>query len=261
VTSPNSITVIVPALNEETHLEEAVMTIVAAAQRGFEEYEVLVFNDGSTDRTGEIAEALAQRFKHVTAIHHDSPQCIGGVIRRGLERARMRYVIWVDGKGATPAEALDQIFARRGDADLVVPFAWNQYERSWMRRVISRLFRWVLNTTFRLQLHQYTHLVMCETKVARRIRVRTDSYAYQAEALIKLVKSGCSYVQVGVRDNFALEGRRTKAFKPRNVAGVVGFFVRTVWDVYVRPDPEVHQQPAHAGAAAPPASPPAPEES
>jgi len=236
VSGPNSITIIVPALNEETHLEESVTTVVRAAEKWFDDYEVLVFNDGSTDRTGAIADTLAGRFKQVTAIHHATPQCIGGVIRSGLDRARMRYVIWVDGKGATPPEALDQIFAKKGEADLVVPFAWNQYERPWLRRIISRTFRRVLNTIFRLDLHQYTHLVLCETAVARQVRVRTSSYAYQAEALIKLIKSGCTYVQVGVRDNFALEGHKTKAFRPRNVGGVAAFFAYTLWDVYARQD-------------------------
>jgi hypothetical protein len=65
------------------------------------------------------------------------------------------------------------------------------------------------------------------------VQVRTDSYAYQAEALIKLIKSGHSYVQVGVRDNFSREGVATKAFKPGNVFGVAAFLGRALWDVYV----------------------------
>lgn len=228
--SDKSITIVVPALNEEQELASSVRTAAGAAQRWFDEYEILVFNDGSTDRTGAIAEQLARELPHVSAFHHQRPQSIGGVLREGLEKARMRYFIWVDGKGATTSEALDRIFSHCGEADLVVPYAANQQERQWIRRLISRVFVGILNVIFGLDLKQYTHLVLCETATARRFSIETSSYAYQAEALIKMIRGGCTYVQVGVDDNFGREASHSKAFKPRNILGVAAFFFRIVWD-------------------------------
>lgn len=222
-----------PALNEEEELEGSVRTTVAALRDWFDEYELLVYDDGSTDRTGEIADRLAAEIDGVYAIHHSSPQSIGGVLRRGLDRARLQYFMWVDGKGATPRAALDKIFAHCGEADLVVPFAANQHERTPLRRFISRGFRAFLNFVFRLDLQQYTHLVLCETAIARAVPIRTSSYAYQAEALIKMIKGGCTYVQVGVEDDFKREAGHSKAFRVDNVLGVAAFFARILWDVYV----------------------------
>lgn len=227
-----SITVVLPALNEEAELERSVRTTVAALRDAFDAWELLLYDDGSTDRTGEIADRLAREIDGVQAFHHATPQSIGGVLRRGLERAQMRYFMWVDGKGATPRAALDRIFAHCGEADLVVPYAANQQERTLVRRLISSAFRGVLNALFALDLRQYTHLVLCETAAARRISVRTDSYAFQAEALIKLIKSGCSYVQVAVEDDFSREAGHSKAFRLRNVLGVAAFFFHVLWDVY-----------------------------
>lgn len=224
----NSITIVVPALNEEEELERSVRTAADAAGRAFDEYEILVFDDGSTDRTGAIADRLAAEMPAVQAFHHDRPRSIGGVLRSGLEKARMRYFMWADGKGATTPEAFDRIFAARGQADLVVPYAANQHERQWVRRLISRAFVGTLNLIFDLDLKQYTHLVLCETATARRFPVRTSSYAYQAEQLIQMIKGGCTYVQVGVDDDFTREAAHTKAFKPRNVFGVAAFFVRAL---------------------------------
>jgi len=224
-----SITIVVPALNEEEELANSVRSTAAAVERWFDEYEILVFDDGSTDRTGEIADQLARDMPNVSAFHHDQPRSIGGVLRRGLEKARMRYFMWVDGKGATTPEAFDRIFAACGKADLVVPYAANQHERQWIRQAISRLFVGTLNFVFRLDLHQYTHLVLCETSTARRFPIQTTSYAYQAEALIKMIKGGASYVQVGVDDNFSREAAHSKAFKLRNVLGVAKFFLAIIW--------------------------------
>lgn len=222
-----------PALNEEVELEGSVRTTVAALRRWFDDFELLLYDDGSTDRTGEIADRLAAEIPGVHAFHHATPRSIGGVLRSGLDRARMRYFMWVDGKGATPRAALDSIFARCGEADLIVPYAANQHERTWLRRLIARGFCAVLNLVFGLDLRQYTHLVLCEAETARRVPIRTNSYAYQAEALIKMIKSGCTYVQVGVEDDFKREAGYSKAFRPRNVLGVAAFFVRVFWDVRV----------------------------
>lgn len=231
-TAQRTITVVLPALNEEAELERSVRTTVAALRDWFADWELLLYDDGSTDRTGEIADRLAAEIDGVEAFHHAAPQSIGGVLRRGLERARMRHFMWVDGKGATPRAALDRIFSHCGEADLVVPYAANQHERTLLRRLISRAFCAVLNCVFRLDLRQYTHLVLCETEAARRVAVRTNSYAYQAEVLIKMIKSGSTYVQVGVEDDFSREAEHSKAFRLANVLGVAGFFFHVLWDVY-----------------------------
>ncbi len=232
----DSITIAVAALNEEHDLKQAVDIVVRSVERHFETYEVLVFNDGSTDRTGEIADALAAQYLHVRAIHHDQPKCLGGVIRSGLEQARMNYFMWVDGKGATTEAALDRIFSLRGQADLVVPYPCNQHLRSWPRRVVSRAFVTLLNLLFQLNLPYYTHVVLCRTQLARRFAIRTNSYAYQAEALIKMIRSGCSYVSVAVEDRYDFDDRRTKAFRWNNVVRVARFLMQTFWNVHLTGD-------------------------
>ena len=229
---PDSISIVIPALNEEERLEQSVRVTAEAARDHFASYEILVFNDGSADSTGEIADRIAAEMPQVQAFHHDVPHCIGGVLREGLERAKMTYFMWVDAKGATPREALDQIFSLRGEAELVVPYAKNQEERSRFRQLVSRTFQSLLNFLFRMDLRQYTHLVLCRTETARRYPIETSSYAYQAEALIKMIKGGCSYVQVGVIDNFESESKTTKAFRINNVIGVATFLVRSLWEVY-----------------------------
>ena len=248
-TNENSITIVVAALNEEHQLEDAVTTVVEAAERWFDEYEVLVYNDGSTDRTGEVADRLADRYEHVTAFHHDQPKCIGGVIRAGFAQARMHYAMWVDGKGATTADVLDRIYEKKGEADIVVPFPTNQHERTLIRRAISRCLVVLLNTMFRLKLNYYTHCILFKTADTRRFDVATDSYAHQAETLIKLLKSGCTYTQVGVEDNYEFEGPRTKAFKPKNVFGIFRFLLGTFSDVYIRRICRSPQRQAEQGVA------------
>ena len=232
-TTETSISITVAALNEEQNLAQAVDIIVGSVQRWFDSYEIVIFNDGSSDRTGEVAEELAAKYDGLTVVHHERSQCLGGVIRNGLARARMEHYMWIDGKGATTKQALDSIFALCGQYDLIVPYPNNQSERPLIRQLIARAFVILLNMLFRLNLRYYTHVVLCRTHQVRQFRIRTDSYAYQAEMLIKMIKSGCSYTQVGVPDRYDLPGRRTKAFKFNNVIRMFTFLTMTIWDVYI----------------------------
>ncbi len=222
----NTLSVVVPARDEEANLAGAFNVMLPAIKRHFSDFEIFIHDDGSADRTGEIADRIASEHDKVSAFHSDPALCLGGVVNEGLKRASMEYFMYIDGKGATTAEALDRIFEKRREADLVIPYPTNRAERPFGRRVVSKMFVGILNTTFGLDMHYYTHLLLCRTEVARRVDVQTMSYAFQAERIIKLIKSGCSYVQVGVEDRFDIPGRKTKAFHFQNIAGVASFYFR-----------------------------------
>lgn len=227
-----------PARDEEAHLRDAAQVVLDVVPRFFELFELLIVDDGSSDRTGDIAEALALAHPQVVVLHNRPSRGLGGVIRQGLEQSRMGSFMYVDGKGATPAPALERILSRFGTADLVIPYPLNGHERSLPRRVISWAYQSLLNLLFGLRLHYYNHLVVYPTDLLRGVRMRTDSYGFQAECLIKLLKRGVSYVEVGVEDRFELAARKTKAFTPRNMAGIGLFLLLTLWDVYVRRMPD-----------------------
>src|SRR5438132_621669 len=73
--SAKSISVIVTALNEEGNLEPTVDSVVRAVSPRFADYEVIVIDDGSTDRTFEIAESLAAENPKIR-VHHN-PRNLG----------------------------------------------------------------------------------------------------------------------------------------------------------------------------------------
>jgi len=224
----DGVTVIVPALDEECDLESAVRTALDVAPRHASTVEVLVFDDGSRDGTGAIADRLAAADPRVRAIHHDRPMGPGAVFLRGVAAARTSHVIVVQGKDDTPAEALDAILGRRGRADAIVPYTLNSGDRPLVRRALSAAFVAALNAATGLRLRYYNHSVLHRTDLVRTVPVRTSSYAYQAEVLIDLLRRGCSYEEVGVTDRFD-PGRRTRAFRPANVIGVAGFVAGVAW--------------------------------
>ena len=232
--SGHSVTVIVAALDEERGLEATVGAVVRTVHRWFSDWEILIFDDGSTDATGEIADRLAVTREDVTAIHHPRPCGLGGVFKAGLRRARMDHVILFNGKNDTPEEAMDRIFSSRGRADLVIPVQGNGHQRPLARRVLSCTFVTLLNAVSGLDLRYYNHSVLHRRELLESIHLRTDSYGFQAEAIIKLLHRGCSYVEVEVMDRFDSNGG-TNAFAWSNISGICRLLATVFYDVYRAP--------------------------
>ena len=88
--------VVIPAYNEMGNLANAVQDVVHAL-RTFDDYEVIIVNDGSRDGTGEVADRLAATMDRVRVIHHERNRGFSASYQTGLEHARMAYFTFVPG--------------------------------------------------------------------------------------------------------------------------------------------------------------------
>ena len=104
---------VVPALNEGRAVEETVAEIAAAAQPLLDRFEIVLVNDGSSDDTGAIMDALAADHAHITVLHNSTNLGLGGAFRRGVEGARLEFVMMIPGDNAHPADGLGQQHGRR----------------------------------------------------------------------------------------------------------------------------------------------------
>src|SRR5262245_61081602 len=82
------VSVLLLADNAEAHLEEVVGAWVGFLNGSGREYEILLVDDGSTDRTAERAEPLAARNPRVRLLRHEGRQGEGAAVRTGVAAAR-----------------------------------------------------------------------------------------------------------------------------------------------------------------------------
>lgn len=215
-----SVSFVVPALNEEDNIKAAVDSIRAAIEKRLDDYEIILVNDGSTDRTGAVMEELARMSDRIRVVHNSRNLGFGGAFKSGAAEARKDYVVRICGDNAVPAEGVGLVLDQIGQADLVIPYIANPEFRSWGRRMGSRAFTSIINGCFGLSVHYYNHCVVFPRNLLSSITIVTDSFAYQAEAVVKLLKAGCSYVEVGVHDLPRFKGEST-ALRPKNVFNVL----------------------------------------
>jgi len=229
----STLTVIIPALNEEGNLSAAVATVLGAIGDRFADYELLVFDDGSTDRTGAIADELAGGNPHIRVIHNPRNMGFGYNYSRGVELARMEYVTMFPGDNEIPGKAIQGILDAVGSADIVVPYIATPSVRSGSRRLISASFVALVNFLFGLRLRYFNGPCVHRRSLLQSVPMRTHGFAYMAAILVRLIRSGCSYVEVPMPLQARQHGR-SKAFKPKNIASVLRTLGGLFWEVRVK---------------------------
>jgi hypothetical protein len=129
--------------------------------------------------------------------------------------ARFDYVMLLCGDGGLPAASLPAIFDCIGKADIVIPWMTNLREiKSAARYFLSRSYTMLLNLMFGLRLHYYNGLPVHRRDLLQRVEITSGGFGFQAEILIKLLTSGCTFIEVGLHG--AEEKKYSVAMRPRN---------------------------------------------
>ena len=212
---------VVPCYNEAANLGGTVAEIEASArQAGLTSYEIVLVDDGSRDGTAEIVRELAATKPHVRPVINPRNLGLGGAYKAGVAAAGGQHVMMGPGDNAHPAHGITPIIAAAGTADMVIPYVTNPEVRNFPRRLASRGFVVVMNRLFGLRVPYYNGLVVHKLDRLREIEIETDSFAYQAEAIVKLLKRGADFAVVGVEINTREHGT-TKAFRASNLIKVL----------------------------------------
>jgi len=227
-----TISVLIPAYNEALNLQGSVEDALAACT-DFEDYEILIVNDGSTDNTGELAEQLAAQLNHVRVIHHPRNRGFGAAYSTALAEARMSYYTFVPGDHEVAPESVKAIFGAVGKADMVVPFHATPWKRPFLRRALTRISTDQVNLLFGWNLKYYQGPVVYPTELARALPRTVQGFYFATEMLVHALDAGYSYVEIGLTHQERSYGR-SKAVAVSNATSAQWIILKLWWDIRVR---------------------------
>src|SRR5262249_13936267 len=198
----------------------------------FLQYEVIIVDDGSHDRTFEIAQGLAAENSHVRVHRNPRNLGLGRSYRIGIELAIYEYTSWAAGSNMLPEEALARVYDRVGERDIVISYVLRD-SRPLSRRVISRAFTIGMNVLFSVKMRYYTGPPVFRSAVAKRLPARARGSLYVAELLVRLLRAGETYVEVGLQPLPRSSGA-TKTFRLKNVVDVFSGVMHLFWELRIR---------------------------
>ncbi len=207
----HSISVVLPAFNEEQVIASTVFSVLHALNAWSMDFEILVVNDGSTDKTREIVTALVDTHPRVRLITHTTNQGYGSSLVSGFAAATKELVFFMDSDGQFDIQDLQELFPLIDTYDAVIGYRIDRQD-SWTRKLNAwgwkQLIGWVLGVhvrdvdcAFKLLHTEFLHQHPLETRGAM----------INAELLYRLQRAGCSYKEVGVIYLPRLHGQATGA--------------------------------------------------
>lgn len=223
--TPHSISVVLPAFNEEENLPLTVADAVEHLGRLTKTYEIVVVNDGSTDNTQAVAQSLCAGNRHVRLISHASNRGYGAAVRSGFFAARCDLIFLTDADGQFSFEPLSDFLECIETFDAVIGRRAHRAD-AWHRSLISAVGNWIARKSFKLRARD----INCAFKLIRRDALRTFSLKshgamISAELLACATRAGCRVRELPVPHRSRAHGSATGA-RPAVIWRTVVEFIR-----------------------------------
>ncbi len=200
---------IIPAYNEESRLPDTIRKVTEYVNRlGLEFAEIVIVDDGSTDRTLALAQEFAQSHPNVRALQNPGNRGKGYAVRHGMLAARGEWRLFTDADLSTPIEEFTKLGRAAERAGAGVAIGSRAIDRSLIRvrqpvfrEAAGKFFNFVMRATVGLRLHD----TQCGFKLFSREaadavfpRQLLDRFGFDVEALLIAQMHGFGIEEVAV---------------------------------------------------------------
>lgn len=207
-----AVTVLVPCFNEEANVTLLIQRMQPLIEGEGRDWEVVIIDDGSTDRTADLTQQAATRFSWVRLVRHPKNLGLGAALRTGYENALGDIICTMDGDCTYAPETLPILVAEiQKGVDVVTASPWHRSSekgsvnlfRSFLSYYCSLLYRLIL----RSDLTCYTSLFRAYRRNAMgQIMVGHDGFSALAEMMVAAIRSGLVVKEVPTRLDRRMHG-------------------------------------------------------
>jgi glycosyltransferase involved in cell wall biosynthesis len=208
-----NLSIVMPAHNEEVAISGTVHHVMNTVGKWLSDFEIIVVDDGSKDRTGEILDAIAAAYPCVRVIHHLVNQGYGGALVSGFEAVTKDLAFFMDSDGQFDISDLERFFPFLEKYDAVLGYRIHRQD-TWMRKVNAWGWKMLVGVVFGVHVRD----VDCAFKLYpaqffHEHPLETRGAMINAEILYKFTRAGYTYTQLGVQ-HLPRKGGKATGAKP-----------------------------------------------
>ncbi|PIR43267.1 cell wall biosynthesis glycosyltransferase [candidate division WWE3 bacterium CG10_big_fil_rev_8_21_14_0_10_32_10] len=200
-TKLSDLSVFFPLYNEEKNIKPLVKECIKVFPKIAENFEIILINDGSTDKTRDIAKQLEKKYKNVRLVSQRN-KGYGGAVKRGFKEAKYKWVFFSDGDLQFDLSEVKKFIAYTKNFDLVIGYRKNRAEGT-KRRVIAKMLK-LWNLIF-LGFPKNIKDIDCAFKLIKKDAIvsatplLSNGAMLTTEFLLKSHKKGFKIKQIGVK--------------------------------------------------------------
>ena len=206
-----SLSIVLPAYNEDAVIGVTLVQVLNVLAAWVKDFEIIVVNDGSTDRTGAIISTISEIEPRVRVVTHERNQGYGSALVDGFAAATKELTFFMDSDGQFDIRELATLLHFIDEYDAVIGYRLDRKD-TWVRKLNA----WGWNHLTRNVLGIHARDIDCAFKLLRtdflhQHPLETRGAMINAELLYKLKRAGCTYREVGVHHLPRRGGRATGA--------------------------------------------------
>ena len=196
---PRSLSIVLPAHNEEGNIAQAIGGACSIARELAPAWEIIVVDDGSTDETARVVAEIARESPQVRLIRFAANQGYGAALRAGFAATRGDLVFYTDSDLQFDVSDLRYMLPLLNNSDVVVGFRVYRYDA-----VLRCMASWVYNRLVRVLFRVKVRDVDCSFKLFRRgffevVDLETSDFFIDTEIVAKARRWNFRIVEKGVR--------------------------------------------------------------
>lgn len=192
-----NISLVMPAYNEEENIKEA----ISICEKFFSslpliDFEIIVVNDGSLDKTGEILDDLKKTLPRLRVFHHPKNQGMGKAIKTGVGEARSEFIFVTPSDLQFDIREFEAFLPYLDKNDLVIGYRLNRDYNSY-RRFNTALYLFLINLLFSLNVQDPSWVKLFRKRVFEEAKVSSNGFFWDVEFLIKAKRNGHDIKEIG----------------------------------------------------------------
>lgn len=191
-TSIFSVSVILPCYNEEAILKKNFTTINDYLEESNYDFEILIINDGSTDKTKEIANELENLFHHVRVIHHPCNLNLGRALQTGFHNSNGDILVVMDIDLSYSVEHIgrmvDKMIEKAADIVIASPYMKGGKVTAvpFGRKIMSKWVNIFMRISAQEKYYTFTGMVRAyKASFIRSVNLKTKDYEINPEIIYK----------------------------------------------------------------------------
>ncbi len=209
------ISVFFPAYNEEENIEDTVRKARKVLLEIADKWEIIVVNDGSTDKTGQIAAKLRREDKRIDVINHSTNQGYGAAFKSGFYSGKYAWTAFTDADGQFDFSEITKFIKKqkKTGADLVIGYYLDR-KVSKIRKFNTFIWQTIIYLLFGLKVRDIDtgFKLFSKTVIDKLPELKSERGAFiESELLIKAKKAGFKIEEVGVCHYLRTAGEATGA--------------------------------------------------
>jgi glycosyltransferase involved in cell wall biosynthesis len=195
-----SIAIFFPIYRDEGTVETVALKSLKVLSDIASDYKVIIVNDGSPDRSGEIADELARKYPNIVSVHHEKNLGYGAALRTGFKHSLdYEWVCFTDGDDEYDVNELYHIAKLFHHYDLIVTFRYSKIYGT-LRILISYIYNLIIRLLFKSSLRDHNcALKVIRSRVIRDLKIISNSAFIGAEIIIKAMVKGYPIGEVGIK--------------------------------------------------------------